>query len=117
MQVHYGRASLARVTSLPAYFVFPQTPLDPAATSDNLCQAITEAVQNEATAGSKAIVMLPDQLYLWAMSELQQFLHSKISQVLPTSLHISALLVKGGEILSGSCVNIMSLMCLLDDEL
>lgn len=88
--MHYGRASLAPVTSLPAYFVFPRAPLDQVATGNSLVQAIKKAVGKGLTAGKKAFVVLPDQLYLWALPALQQLLSSSQNlEVIPIRLHHS----------------------------
>ena len=102
VQVHYGRASLAPVTSLPAYFVFPRAPLDPEVTGNSLTHAIKEAIEQGLTAGRKAIIVLPDQLYLWALPGLQQSLAelNQTPQVIPVKLDNSPCLPPGESSLS-----------------
>ncbi|KAK9862533.1 hypothetical protein WJX84_012448 [Apatococcus fuscideae] len=72
--VHYGRASLAPVTSLPAYFVFGQAPVELEATVGSLGRALQEAEEGGRATGKKAVVVLPDQHYLWAVPSLQKLL-------------------------------------------
>ena len=81
IQVHYGRASLAPVTSLPAYFVFGQAPVELEATVGSLGRALQEAEEGGRATGKKAVVVLPDQHYLWAVPSLQKLLGPMEHQV------------------------------------
>ncbi|PNW80058.1 hypothetical protein CHLRE_08g376150v5 [Chlamydomonas reinhardtii] len=86
--VHYGRASLSPVNSLPAFFVFPKEQLDAAAAAAALQPAIAAAEaerrQAGATAGAtagaaagataggfQAVVVLVDQGYHHRLGELR----------------------------------------------
>ena len=95
MQVHYGRASLAPVTSVPAYFVFPREPLDLPAIIARLLSALREAAQQSSDSGKRTIVVLPDQPYLWAVPALRASLNAQIAEVL--NCHPSCSAVYGSQ--------------------
>ncbi len=64
---------------LPAYFVFPREPLDLSATVSSLLSAFKEA--QGLSIGKQAVIVLPDQSYLWAMTDLQEGLQAQASEV------------------------------------
>lgn len=82
MQIHYGRASLSPLSSLPAYFVFTRAPLDCGRTADRV---VSWANQEDAAvmASKRAVVVLPDQPLLWAVEELRRCLTSAAKKVSP----------------------------------
>ncbi|BDA47727.1 probable 2-(3-amino-3-carboxypropyl)histidine synthase subunit 2 [Coccomyxa sp. Obi] len=73
--IHYGRASLSPLSSLPAYFVFTRAPLDCSRTADRV---VSWAAQEDAAAvaGKRAVVVLPDQPLVWAVESLRSCLTS-----------------------------------------
>ncbi|KAK9905896.1 hypothetical protein WJX75_008313 [Coccomyxa subellipsoidea] len=73
--IHYGRASLSPLSSLPAYFVFTRAPLDCGRTAEQLVSWAAEE-GSTAVAGRTAVIVLPDQPLMWAVSELRACLAS-----------------------------------------
>ncbi|GIL79542.1 hypothetical protein Vretimale_12223 [Volvox reticuliferus] len=92
--VHYGRASVDPVTSIPAFFVFPKDPLNVPETVAAVRQAVSEAVRarcaaaapassaGSGVAGSRssssfsAVVVLIDQGYQYRLEDLnRELLH------------------------------------------
>ncbi len=83
-QIHYGRASLCPVSTLPAFFVLPKDDLDVRQTVTTVRQAVQNAVsekrrQQQAAGGGGAdgavgyrgVVVLLDQGYQHALVQLQ----------------------------------------------
>ncbi|EIE23796.1 diphthamide biosynthesis protein [Coccomyxa subellipsoidea C-169] len=77
--IHYGRASLSPLSTLPAYFVFTRAPLDCSRTAERL---VSWAAGNgsAAVAGMKAVVVLSDQPLLWAVNQLRACLASSATK-------------------------------------
>jgi diphthamide biosynthesis protein 2 len=66
--VHYGRASLTRLSRLPAYFVFPRQELDPAAAAAALAGS---GVLADARQRAAPVVVLLDQPFLHQLPQLR----------------------------------------------
>eukprot|EP00884_Botryococcus_braunii_P018631 jgi/Botrbrau1/5451/Bobra.27_1s0004.3 len=75
--IHFGRASLSRLTRLPAYFVFGRAALDVAQVVDRVCSAAVQAASG--TNPPAALVLLPDQPYVHAVPALQDALSHALS--------------------------------------
>jgi diphthamide biosynthesis protein 2 len=70
--VHYGRASLSPLSRLPAYFVFDRQPLDVASCAARIA---------DGTSAHEHVVVLPDQPYAHAASELQTRIQGALSSM------------------------------------
>jgi len=82
MQIHYGRASLSPLSKLPAYFVFPEQPID--------CQTALKRIAEWASQASvlqdkKALLLLPDQPLEWALQGLNECLKIDLQKVSDSS--------------------------------
>ena len=64
MQVHYGRASLSKLSRLPAFFVFPQQQLDVEAAAASL------AASSPAASGNGPVLVFVDQPLLHLLPQL-----------------------------------------------
>lgn len=80
MQIHYGRASMSPLSSLPAYFVFTRAPLDCHKIAEKL--AAWAAQEGRPAAGRSAVIVLPDQPLAWAVEELRRCVASAAHEVL-----------------------------------
>jgi diphthamide biosynthesis protein 2 len=69
-QIHYGRASLTKVSHLPAFFVFPRRQLDVAAAADAL--AASDMLRHELP-----VMVFVDQPHLHQLEELKQALQHR----------------------------------------
>ena len=74
MQIHYGRASLAPLTRLPAFFVFPRQPVEAAQAASYVAQQLQAS---PALASAQAVVVLLDQVLHHAAQELQEQLQQQ----------------------------------------
>ena len=87
-QIHYGRASLSPLSTLPAYFVFTQAPLDSCRAAQHVVEWATG--QGRAAAeGKKALLVLLDLPLVWAVAQLRASLAEASAQVRLADMQIS----------------------------
>lgn len=80
--VHYGRASLTKLSRLPAFYVFPTQPLDVATVADALA-ASPFFTASEAAAAAPTVVLL-DQPLLDALPEVERALTERLPAHAPS---------------------------------
>ena len=73
MQVHYGRASFARLSRIPTYFVLGRAQLDIGKCAITILEYAAAPLNPE---GMKVLLVFMDQPLLWASKELQQIINN-----------------------------------------
>lgn len=73
--IHYGRASLTKLSRLPAFYVFPVEPLD----TQEAARTLSECPFFQQAADEKAhVVVFLDQIYLDSLPDLRRELESRL---------------------------------------